>query len=74
MKLKNKLRLWWLKHGFGNKVKAVEPLVNSLVEDEGWVASRPFKVNTPEEAMTKALKMIQEEANALDHVYQKVEK
>ena len=72
MKIKNKFRLWWIKHGFGNKVKSAQILVNSLVDDEGWVASPPFKVNTPKEAISKALEMIHEETNALDHVYQKI--
>ena len=72
MQNKNKLRLWWIKHGFGNKVKIAETWINSLVEDEGWVTLPPFKINSPEEAVTKGLKMIREEAEALGHIYKKI--
>jgi len=73
MRISNKIRLWWIKHGFGNKGKTAQNLVVSLVKDEGWLVSPDFGAETPEEAIQKGLCGFFKEANALSHVYQKIE-
>lgn len=48
MKLKNRIRMWFLKHSLS---KNPLPLMRSLVKEEGWMSLPPIHANTPKEVI-----------------------